>query len=52
MCSETHWAAEDVLAGDAKARDWLAKWLLGLEWCGGAYAKMDKTVDLLLDTRM
>jgi hypothetical protein len=24
-------AAEDALAGDAKARDWLAKWLLGLE---------------------
>jgi len=24
-------AADDALAGDAKARDWLAKWLLGLE---------------------
>jgi hypothetical protein len=23
--------ADDALAGDAKARDWLAKWLLGLE---------------------
>jgi len=34
MCTETHWAAEDAIAGDAKARDWLAKWLLGLEWCG------------------
>lgn len=24
-------AADDALTGDAKARDWLAKWLLGLE---------------------
>jgi len=24
-------AADDALVGDAKARDWLAKWLLGLE---------------------
>ena len=24
-------AADEALAGDAKARDWLAKWLLGLE---------------------
>jgi hypothetical protein len=24
-------AADDALAGDTKARDWLAKWLLGLE---------------------
>ena len=24
-------AADDALAGDAKARNWLAKWLLGLE---------------------
>jgi hypothetical protein len=24
-------AADDALAGDAKARDWLAKWLMGLE---------------------
>ncbi len=24
-------AADDALAGDAKARDWLAKWLLGIE---------------------
>lgn len=24
-------AADDALIGDAKARDWLAKWLLGLE---------------------
>ena len=24
-------AADDALNGDAKARDWLAKWLLGLE---------------------
>ena len=24
-------AADDALAGDARARDWLAKWLLGLE---------------------
>lgn len=24
-------AAEDARAGDAKAREWLAKWLLGLE---------------------
>jgi hypothetical protein len=24
-------AADDAKAGDAKARDWLAKWLLGLE---------------------
>jgi hypothetical protein len=24
-------AADDALAGDAKAREWLAKWLLGLE---------------------
>jgi len=24
-------AADDALAGDAKARDWLAKWLLGLQ---------------------
>ncbi len=24
-------AADDVLAGDAQARDWLAKWLLGIE---------------------
>jgi len=24
-------AADDTVAGDAKARDWLAKWLLGLE---------------------
>ena len=24
-------AADDAMAGDAKARDWLAKWLLGLE---------------------
>jgi hypothetical protein len=24
-------AADDALAGDAKARDWLAKWQLGLE---------------------
>ena len=24
-------AADDALARDAKARDWLAKWLLGLE---------------------
>jgi len=24
-------AADDALAGDAKARDWLSKWLLGLE---------------------
>jgi hypothetical protein len=27
-------AAGGALAGDAKARDWLAKWLLGLEWAG------------------
>jgi hypothetical protein len=25
-------AADDAKGGDAKARDWLAKWLLGLEW--------------------
>ncbi|GAB6167483.1 hypothetical protein JCM19992_34830 [Thermostilla marina] len=24
-------AVDDALAGDAKARDWLAKWLLGME---------------------
>jgi hypothetical protein len=24
-------AADDALAGDARARDWLAKWLLGIE---------------------
>lgn len=24
-------AADDALAGDAKAREWLAKWLLGVE---------------------
>ena len=24
-------AADDALSGNAKARDWLAKWLLGLE---------------------
>ena len=24
-------AADDALAGDGKARDWLAKWLLGIE---------------------
>jgi hypothetical protein len=24
-------AADDALAGDARARDWLAKWLLGLD---------------------
>jgi len=24
-------AADDALAGDARARDWLAKWLLGME---------------------
>ena len=24
-------AADDALAGDARARDWLAKWLLGVE---------------------
>ena len=24
-------AADDALAGDVKARDWLSKWLLGLE---------------------
>jgi hypothetical protein len=24
-------AADDALSGDAKARDWLAKWLLGIE---------------------
>ncbi len=24
-------AADDAIAGDAKARDWLSKWLLGLE---------------------
>jgi hypothetical protein len=32
-------AADDALAGDAKARDWLAKWLLGTLTSGDRHRK-------------